>query len=81
MNFSFSKLADPDEPKRKEKRQKRCNTEDLATIPLSEALVKFLGTGETSLAPSDVIKRIWEYIDHNNLQVCKCCISLMYIRC
>ncbi|WOG93121.1 hypothetical protein DCAR_0312402 [Daucus carota subsp. sativus] len=55
-------------PKRKEKRQKSCDTEEVATIPLSDALVKFLGTGETSLSRSDVIKRIWEYINQNNLQ-------------
>lgn len=78
---------DPDEPRRKEKRQKSCETcgkprrkekrqkncetcgtEDVVTVPLSDALVKFLGTGETSLARTDVIKRIWNYINHNNLQ-------------
>lgn len=62
------KEEDPDEPKRKEKRQKSCNTDELATIPLSDALVKFLGTGETALSRPDVIKRIWEYINQNNLQ-------------
>ncbi|KAJ0726846.1 putative transcription regulator SWI/SNF-BAF60b family [Helianthus annuus] len=40
----------------------------MALIPLSEALVKFLGTGEDALARSDVVKRIWDYIKQNNLQ-------------
>ncbi|KAK9064868.1 hypothetical protein SSX86_016250 [Deinandra increscens subsp. villosa] len=63
---------DPDEPKRKEKRQKGGGGGGggglMAPIPLSEALVKFLGTGENTLARSDVVKRIWAYIKQNNLQ-------------
>ncbi|KAI3665725.1 hypothetical protein L6452_44355 [Arctium lappa] len=63
---------DSEEPKRKEKRQKGAGgsggTGILAPIPLSEALVKFLGTGENALARSDVVKRIWDYIKQNNLQ-------------
>ncbi|KAM0055341.1 putative transcription regulator SWI/SNF-BAF60b family [Helianthus debilis subsp. tardiflorus] len=61
-----------DEPKRKEKRQKGGGggggSGIMAPIPLSEALVKFLGTGENALARSDVVKRIWDYIKQNNLQ-------------
>ncbi|KAF5779367.1 putative transcription regulator SWI/SNF-BAF60b family [Helianthus annuus] len=41
----------------------------MAPIPLSEALVKFLGTCEDALARSDVVKRIWDYIKQNNLQL------------
>ncbi|KAI7746318.1 hypothetical protein M8C21_014134 [Ambrosia artemisiifolia] len=66
---------DSDEPKRKEKRQKGSGgggggsgSGIMAPIPLSEALVKFLGTGEHALARSDVVKRIWDYIKQNNLQ-------------
>lgn len=60
---------DSEEPKRKEKRQKGAGGSGiLAPIPLSEALVKFLGTGENALARSDVVKRIWDYIKQNNLQ-------------
>ncbi|KAI3717039.1 hypothetical protein L1987_68354 [Smallanthus sonchifolius] len=68
---------DSDEPKRKEKRQKSGGgggggggggSGIMAPIPLSEALVKFLGTGENALARSDVVKRIWDYIKQNNLQ-------------
>ncbi|EOX91317.1 SWIB complex BAF60b domain-containing protein, putative isoform 1 [Theobroma cacao] len=55
---------DPDEPKRKEKRQKGF----LAPLQLSDALVKFLGTGESVLTRADVIKRMWDYIKENNLQ-------------
>ncbi|GMP28087.1 hypothetical protein CsSME_00003775 [Camellia sinensis var. sinensis] len=57
-----------DEPKRKEKRQKGGNSGFLAPLPLSDALVKFLGTGESSLSRSEVVKRIWQYIKQNNLQ-------------
>lgn len=38
-------------------------------LQLSEELVNFLGTGETSLARSAVIKHLWAYIKENNLQV------------
>ncbi|CAK9185432.1 unnamed protein product [Ilex paraguariensis] len=61
---------DSDEPKRKEKRQKGNNSGFLAPLPLSDALVKFLGTGESALSRSDTVKRIWEYIKQNDLQVC-----------
>ncbi|XP_057500372.1 upstream activation factor subunit spp27-like isoform X2 [Actinidia eriantha] len=59
---------DSDEPKRKKKRKKGGTSGFLAPLPLSEALVKFLGTGESALSRSDVVKRIWEYIKQNNLQ-------------
>ncbi|XWS29377.1 hypothetical protein CRYUN_Cryun24cG0024300 [Craigia yunnanensis] len=55
---------DPDEPKRKEKRQKGF----LAPLQLSDALVKFLGTGENELTRAVVIKRMWNYIKEHNLQ-------------
>ncbi|GLT66214.1 hypothetical protein SLA2020_385930 [Shorea laevis] len=64
---------DSDEPKRKEKRQRGESTEKgksgfLAPLQLSDALVKFLGTGESALSRADVIKRMWDYIKENNLQ-------------
>ncbi|KAL6993694.1 hypothetical protein U1Q18_011807 [Sarracenia purpurea var. burkii] len=59
---------DSDEPKRPKKRQKGGNSGFLAPLPLSDALVKFIGTGESALSRSDVVKRIWEYIKQNNLQ-------------
>ncbi|XP_010255131.1 PREDICTED: upstream activation factor subunit spp27-like [Nelumbo nucifera] len=59
---------DPNEPKQKEKRQKGGNSGFLAPLPLSDALVKFLGTGESSLSRAGVVKRMWEYIKQNNLQ-------------
>ncbi|XVF15609.1 hypothetical protein REPUB_Repub09cG0169100 [Reevesia pubescens] len=55
---------DPDEPERKEKRQKGF----LAPLQLSDALVKFLGTGESELTRAVVIKRMWGYIKEHNLQ-------------
>ncbi|KAK3023976.1 hypothetical protein RJ639_042866 [Escallonia herrerae] len=60
--------GDSDVPKRKEKRQKGGNSGFLAPLPLSDALVKFLGTGESALARSAVVKRIWDYIKQNDLQ-------------
>lgn len=39
-----------------------------APLPLSEALVEFLGTGESELSRSEVVKRMWAYIKANNLQ-------------
>ncbi|ONK76010.1 uncharacterized protein A4U43_C03F22890 [Asparagus officinalis] len=56
-----------DESPRKGKRQKG-STGFLAPLQLSDALMKFIGTGETELPRSDVVKRIWDYIKENNLQ-------------
>jgi len=67
-------MTDSDEePKRKEKRQKGAGKSGfLAPLQLSDALVNFLGTGESELSRTDVIKRMWDYIKGNNLQVCHC---------
>lgn len=59
-------IIDSDEPKRKEKRH---NSGILAPLQLSDALIKFLGTGESELPRGNVVKRIWDYIKQNNLQV------------
>ncbi|KAI4327489.1 hypothetical protein L6164_019942 [Bauhinia variegata] len=59
---------DPDETKGKEKRQKGGKSGFCAPLPLSDALANFLGTGESALSRSDVIKRMWDYIKGNNLQ-------------
>ncbi|XP_020216637.1 upstream activation factor subunit spp27 [Cajanus cajan] len=60
---------DSDEPKRKEKRQKGGGQSGFCTPrQLSDALVNFLGTGESELSRTDVIKRMWDYIKGNNLQ-------------
>lgn len=41
----------------------------LAPLPLSDALIKFLGDGgESYLSRADVVKRLWEYIEQNDLQ-------------
>jgi upstream activation factor subunit UAF30 len=62
-------VTDSDEPKGKEKRQKGGSGKGfLAPLQLSDALSKFLG--ESELSRSDVIKRMWDYIKGNNLQVC-----------
>ncbi|KAF5752922.1 putative Upstream activation factor subunit UAF30 [Tripterygium wilfordii] len=62
------KEEDPDEPKKKEKRQKGEKSGFLAPLQLSDALITFLGTGESELSRTDVVKRMWEYIKENNLQ-------------
>lgn len=41
----------------------------LMPLQLSDDLVKFIGTGESMLSRSDVVKRMWDYIKENNLQV------------
>ncbi|OMO74187.1 hypothetical protein CCACVL1_16923 [Corchorus capsularis] len=56
------------EPKQKEKRQKKGPSGFLAPLPLSDALMKFFGTGENALSRADVVKRMWEYIKQNDLQ-------------
>ncbi|KAH9663442.1 swib complex baf60b domain-containing protein [Citrus sinensis] len=75
MNKALSKHIWPldsdddlDEPTRKEKRQKGGKSGFLAPLQLSGALIKFLGTGESALPRSDVIKRMWDYIKEKNLQ-------------
>ncbi|XP_074292929.1 uncharacterized protein LOC141619808 [Silene latifolia] len=40
----------------------------LMPLHLSEAFVKFLGTGETTLSRPEAVKRIWGYIKQNDLQ-------------
>lgn len=70
MYFILISISDPDEPKKKEKKQKGGKSGFLAPLQLSDALVKFFGTGESSLSRADVVKRMWEYIKQNNLQVC-----------
>lgn len=63
-----------DKPNRKEKQQKGRTSGLLAPLPLSDALVKFFGTGENALSRADAVKRMWKYIKENELQVC--CFSL-----
>ncbi|KAL5984885.1 hypothetical protein ACLOJK_038721 [Asimina triloba] len=63
----------PDESSQKEstergKRQKGGGSGFLAPLQLSDALVKFIGTGESALSRAEVTKRMWEYIKQNNLQ-------------
>ena len=40
-----------------------------STVTLSEPLGKFFGTGETEMADEEIIRRVWEYIKLNNLEV------------
>ncbi|KAG5621389.1 hypothetical protein H5410_006607 [Solanum commersonii] len=56
---------DSDEPKKEEKQK---NSGMHAPLRLSNALINFLGTGESELSRPNVVKRIWEYIKQNGLQ-------------
>ncbi|KAF3670018.1 Protein TRI1 [Capsicum annuum] len=70
MLSAFSRLlCTLDEPKQKEKRQKGGGSGFLAPVRLSDALGKFFGNGENSLPRAEVIKRIWQYIKENELQI------------
>jgi upstream activation factor subunit UAF30 len=75
--------ASPERSTPKEKPQKRERNEGkkqkggssgsgsgfLVPLQLSDDLVKFIGTGESMLSRSDVVKRMWDYIKENKLQV------------
>ncbi|KAH9620846.1 hypothetical protein KSS87_011828 [Heliosperma pusillum] len=52
----------------KPKPQKGGTSGFLMPLHLSEAFVKFLGTGETTLSRAEAVKRIWGYIKLNDLQ-------------
>ncbi|KAL1192273.1 hypothetical protein V5N11_011200 [Cardamine amara subsp. amara] len=60
--------SESEEPSEKDKKQKKEDCVLLASLPLSDGLVKFLGNGESSLSRADVVKRLWEYIKQNDLQ-------------
>ncbi|GAV89057.1 LOW QUALITY PROTEIN: SWIB domain-containing protein/DEK_C domain-containing protein, partial [Cephalotus follicularis] len=64
----LERLEDPDEPKRMGKRQKGGKSGFLAPLQLSDALVNFIGTGESEFSRADTVKRMWDYIKQNNLQ-------------
>ncbi|KAL2906185.1 Upstream activation factor subunit spp27 [Bienertia sinuspersici] len=59
---------EPLEAELKEKPAKKVYSGFLAPLPLSDTLIRFLGTGESALTRADVIKRVWEYIKDKNLQ-------------
>lgn len=40
-------------------------------VIISEALAKFLGTGEREMLQSEAHRRVWDYIKMNQLEVCK----------
>ena len=67
-NINFLCLTASDESPRKVKKQK-VGKGFLAPLQLSDALAKFIGTGENELPRYDVVKRMWNYIKQNNLQV------------
>ncbi|XP_056160830.1 uncharacterized protein LOC115672594 isoform X3 [Syzygium oleosum] len=59
---------DEDEEEQKDEKQKKRGSGFTAPLPLSDALVKFIGTGESALSRADVVKRMWDYIKQNDLQ-------------
>ena len=78
FNLTFFNCSGAYEPNQKEKRQKKGTTSGfLAPLPLSDALVNFLGTGENALSRADIVKKMWEYIKQNDLQVCLCSLLLV----
>ncbi|CAM8921887.1 unnamed protein product [Rhodiola kirilowii] len=61
--------SDEDEEVQESKgKRPKGNSGFLAPLKLSDALAKFLGTGESELSRSEVVKRIWAYIKENSLQ-------------
>ena len=38
-------------------------------VMISDELAKFFGSGEREMLQSDALKRLWEYIDTNQLKV------------
>lgn len=71
--------TESDELNEKDKKQKNEGCGLLAPLPLSDALVKFLGNGESSLSRADVVKRLWEYIKQNDLPVCHLLSTLVFL--
>lgn len=54
----------------KSKTETETTTEPVSsTVALSEPLAKFFGTGETEMTDEEIIRRVWEYIKLNNLEV------------
>lgn len=41
-----------------------------SAVTISEALAKFLGTGEREMLQSEATRLVWEYIKLNHLEVC-----------
>ncbi|KAI4342358.1 hypothetical protein MLD38_026995 [Melastoma candidum] len=60
--------SDEDDTEQKDKKPKKGGGGLTAPLPLSDALIKFLGTGEKELSRGDVVKRMWDYIKENGLQ-------------
>ena len=40
-----------------------------SAVAFSEPLAKFFGTGETEMTEEEIIRRVWEYIKLNHLEV------------
>jgi upstream activation factor subunit UAF30 len=66
-------LEDSESKSKRQKQEKKDggrgkNSGFCSPLPLSDALVTFLGTGESQLSRAEVVKRIWGYIKDKNLQ-------------
>ncbi|EFJ21177.1 hypothetical protein SELMODRAFT_176439 [Selaginella moellendorffii] len=69
----FLDCAGAEDSEPKTKRQKKDSGKGKASgflvpSPISDALQKFFGTGESEVTRSEVVKRIWDYIRSNQLQ-------------
>lgn len=52
-----------------------------STVVISEPLAKFLGTGEREMVDTEVLRRVWEYVKVNHLEVgtlCTCLSAISY---
>ncbi|KAJ1701651.1 hypothetical protein LUZ63_001430 [Rhynchospora breviuscula] len=61
-------MIKPQKIEKKSEGKKTGATGLMMPLQLSEELINFLGTGETSMARTDVVKRMWAYIKENELQ-------------
>ncbi|GAB4848925.1 hypothetical protein Ancab_003737 [Ancistrocladus abbreviatus] len=65
-------VPDEAEKKKEKKRKGKATGEEpcaiLVPVPLSDSLIKFLGTGGREPAHCEVLKQVWDHIKDKNLQ-------------
>ncbi|PKI77464.1 hypothetical protein CRG98_002070 [Punica granatum] len=72
MNKLLAKHISPLEPTKESQLKKQkvgAESTDDPSVQISEALASFFGVSEREMPRSDITKRIWEYINVNQLQV------------
>ncbi|XP_031404758.1 SWI/SNF-related matrix-associated actin-dependent regulator of chromatin subfamily D member 1-like isoform X2 [Punica granatum] len=70
MNKLLAKHISPLEPTKSQLKKQKVGAEstDDPSVQISEALASFFGVSEREMPRSDITKRIWEYINVNQLQ-------------